>query len=62
MNMPEYLREIEYAASETLRLVWSEQERYEALMPKLDALGAEIEDTHQRISWLQANPDFDDDF
>lgn len=53
--------EIAHAATETLRLVWSEQEHYRALRAKLAALGAEISDTHERITWLQANPDFDDD-
>jgi hypothetical protein len=61
MRMTEYLKEIEHAATETLRLVWSEQEQYEALEAKLAALGAEITDTHERVAWLQANPDFDDD-
>ena len=59
--MPEYLKEIEHAAKETLRLVWSEQEQYQALEVKLAALGAGIKDTRERIAWLQANPDFDDD-
>lgn len=59
--MPEYLNEIEHAATETLRLVWSEQEHYEALQTKLVALGAQIADTNERIAWLQANPDLDDD-
>jgi hypothetical protein len=59
--MTEYLKEIEHAGTETLRLVWSEQEQYEALEAKLAALGAEITDTHERVAWLQANPDFDDD-
>jgi len=61
MRMPEYLKEINHAATETLRLVWLEQEQYEALQATLAALGAEITDTHERIAWLQANPDFDDD-
>jgi hypothetical protein len=61
MKMLEYLKEIEHATTETLRLVWSEQEHYEALQAKLAALGAEITDTHERIAWLQANPDLDDD-
>jgi hypothetical protein len=61
MTMTEYLKGIEYAATETLRLVWSEHEQYEALEAKLAALGAEIKDTDERIAWLQANPDFDDD-
>jgi hypothetical protein len=61
MKMPEYLKEIEHAATETLRLVWSEQNHYEELQAKLAALGAEITDTHERIAWLQANPDLDDD-
>lgn len=45
-----------------MRLVWSEHERYETLEAKLAALGAEIQDTDERIAWLQANPDLDDDF
>ncbi len=61
MRMTEYLKEIEHAATETLRLVWPEQEQYEALEAKLAALGDEITDTHERVAWLQTNPDFDDD-
>ena len=62
MKMTEYLEEIEHAATETLRLVWSEEERYEVLEAKLAALVAQIQDTGERIAWLQANPDLDDDF
>jgi hypothetical protein len=61
MDMPEYLHAIEHAASETLRLVWSEHQLLEELQAKIAALAAEIEDTNSRIDWLRENPAFDDD-
>jgi len=61
MKMPDYLKEIEHAAAETLQLIWSEQDRYEAQLAILATLGAVIKDTHERIAWLEANPDCDDD-
>lgn len=62
MKMREYLDEIEHAASETLRLVWSENRELEELKGKVERLTKEIIDTDRRIDWLVANPDFDDDF
>lgn len=61
MKMKEYLKEIEHAATETLRLVWSEREQFQVLDARIAALGAEIKQTHECITWLQANPDLDDD-
>lgn len=49
MKMTEYLKAIKHAATENLRLVWSEREEYQALERRLSALGAEIKNTHERI-------------
>jgi hypothetical protein len=59
--MSEYLNEIEHAATETLRLVWSEQKRLDALEALIGRLSAEIEDSAHRVQWLIDNPEFDDD-
>lgn len=61
MTISEYLIEIEHAATETLRLVWSEQQRLDALEALIGRLSAEIEDSARRVQWLIDNPEFDDD-
>ncbi len=61
MTMQEYLEEIEHAASETLRLVWSEHQQLEDFQAHLALLRAQIEDSQRRIDWLNENPEFDDD-
>jgi hypothetical protein len=61
MDMRTYLREIEHAATETLKLVWSERKRLAELKTRIASLTAGIEDTARRIEWLNQNPEFDDD-
>jgi hypothetical protein len=61
MTMPEYLKEIEHAASETLRLAWSEQKQLEELEAYIGRLTAQIEESARRVQWLVDNPEFDDD-
>jgi hypothetical protein len=46
MTMPEYLKEIEHAASETLRLAWSEQKQLE----ELEAFIARLTAQNRRVS------------
>jgi hypothetical protein len=61
MTMPEYLKEIEHAASETLRLAWSEQKQFEELDAFIARLTEQIEESARRVEWLIDNPEFDDD-
>jgi hypothetical protein len=61
MDMPEYLHEIQHAASETLRLVWFERQQMEELEQRIAPLTAEVEDAARRLEWLRANADLDDD-
>lgn len=59
--MAEYLREIQYAATETLRLVWHEYQQLTELERKISGFSLEIEGSNRRLEWLYANPEFDDD-
>jgi hypothetical protein len=61
MTMQEYLKEIEHAASETLRLAWSELKQLEELEAYIGRLTAQIEESARRVQWLIDNPEFDDD-
>ena len=61
MRMQEYLNEMKHAASETLRLSWSEHKQLEDLEAYIARLTAQIEDSARRIQWLTDNPEFDDD-
>jgi len=62
MKMQEYLKEIEHAATETLRLARSERKQLEDFEAHLSCLRSQLEDSRSRIEWLNQNPDFDDDF
>jgi hypothetical protein len=61
MDMPAYLHEIKHAASETLGLVWFEHQQMEKLQGRIVSLNAEVQDAAERLAWLSANPDLDDD-
>jgi hypothetical protein len=62
MTMQEYLNEMKHAATDTLRLVWSERKQLEDFEAHLARLRLEIENSQRRIDWLNENPEFDDDF
>jgi hypothetical protein len=62
MTMADYLNEMKHAASEALRLIWSEHKQLEELEALIARLAAEIEESQRRITWLRDNPEFDDDF
>jgi hypothetical protein len=61
MDIATYLQEVEYAATETIRLVWFEREQLENLEIRVRKLKVEVEDAGQRLNWLGVNPEFDVD-
>lgn len=61
MDLITYLREIEHAAGETLKLIWFERRQMEELQNRIAGLSAEVEDANRRLEFLGLNPDLDDD-
>jgi hypothetical protein len=59
--MEEYLREIEYAATETLRLVWREEKELEELLALIGRSEKEIAEANARMEFLAKNPELDDE-
>ena len=59
--MAEYVREIQYAATETIRLVWHEQSQLGELLALIGRLEKEAGEANARAAFLVMNPDFDDE-
>lgn len=61
MDMNAYLVEIEYAASNTINLIWAEHNRIEELKVEIDKLAPIVEDNYRRAQTLQQyGEDIDD--
>lgn len=60
MTMVDYLREIEYAATKTLELVWQEHMLMAEVQGNVGVLTAEIEEA-ARVEFLAINPDLDNE-
>ncbi len=61
MDMNSYLREIEYAATSVIKLVWDEHAQMNDIDARIQAATKEMEEGYKLVQFLQDNPDFDDD-
>lgn len=61
MNITQYLAEIEYAATQTIALVWKERQKLQELLTRIEGLTKEMEAGYSQVGFLVQNPDLDDD-
>jgi hypothetical protein len=61
MDMSKYVAEIQHAATEVIKLVWSERQKLELLLPNIKRLTKEMEEGYSRVDFLALNPNLDDD-
>src|SRR4051812_2323427 len=61
MDMKTYLREIEYAATTVIKLVWDEHAQLNELDGRIQAATKQMEEGYRFVQFLNDNPDLDDD-
>ncbi len=61
MNMAEYIKEVEYAVTNLIPVIWTEHEQIEALESQISSLAPVVEQNYNRALEIQQHADDPDD-